>query len=212
VKFGDQPLIIFAGLPLFAYLLGSIAWGVVWTRLFSSADITKEGSENIGATNVSRVAGPALGLLTLACDFFKGAVPVYLAVILAGHDQNAADILPAIVGLAAFGGHLYPVYSGLKNGGKGVATAAGCFLVLAPTACLSALVVFVALVFVSRRVSAGSLAAALALPIAAWIVTRSWEISACAAIMTVFIFIRHTDNVKRLLNGTEPAFKTGGNL
>ena len=195
-----------AGLILFAYLLGSVAWGVVLTRLFASADITREGSGNIGATNVSRVAGPVLGLLTLAGDFLKGSVPVYLAVMLAGRDQKAAEFLPAIVGLAAFVGHLYPVYSGFRRGGKGVATAAGCFIVLAPPACLSALAVFVLLVFTSRRVSAGSLAAALVLPVAAWIFTRSWEITACAAVMTVLIFIRHSDNIKRLLSGTEPAF------
>ena len=206
MKFGDQLYIIMAGLTLFAYLLGSVAWGLVWTRLFTSTDLKKEGSGNIGATNVSRVAGPGLGLLTLAGDFLKGAVPVYLAVSLAGHYQSAADVLPAIVGLAAFGGHLYPVYSGFKSGGKGVATAAGCFVVLAPLACLSALAVFMVLVFASRRVSAGSLAAALVLPIAAWIFTHSWELVTCAAVMTVFIFIRHADNIKRLLSGTEPAF------
>ena len=206
MKFGDQLYIIMAGLTLFAYLLGSIAWGLVWTRLFTATDLKKEGSGNIGATNVSRVAGPGLGLLTLAGDFLKGAVPVYLAVSLAGHYQSATDVLPAIVSLAAFGGHLYPVYSGFKSGGKGVATAAGCFVVLAPLACLSALAVFMVLVFASRRVSAGSLAAALVLPIAAWIFTHSWELTACAAVMTVFIFIRHADNIKRLLSGTEPAF------
>ena len=206
---GDQLLILSAGLIVLAYLLGSIAWGAILTRLFSSADITKEGSGNIGATNVSRVAGPVPGLLTLAGDFLKGAVPVYLAVILAGHFQSAADTLPAIVGLAAFGGHLYPVYTGFKNGGKGVATAAGCFIVLAPLACLCALAVFVVSVFASRRVSAGSLAGSLALPIAAWLFTHSWEVTACAAIMTVFIFIRHSENIKRLLSGTEPAFRGG---
>lgn len=207
MKFGDQLFIITAGLILLAYLLGSISWGLILTRLFSSTDITKAGSGNIGATNVSRVAGPALGLLTLAGDFLKGAVPVYLAVILVGHQQTTAGIAPPIVGLAAFGGHLYPVYSGLKNGGKGVATAAGCFAVLSAAACLSALAVFGVLVVASRRVSAGSLAAALTLPIAAWIFTNSWEITACAAVMTVFIFIRHTDNIKRLLSGTEPSFR-----
>ena len=206
MKFGDHLFIITAGLTLFAYLLGSISWGLILTRLYSSADITKEGSGNIGATNVSRVAGPALGLLTLAGDFLKGAVPVYLAVMLAGHQQSTADIVPSIVGLAAFGGHLFPVYSGFKSGGKGVATAAGCFAVLSAPACLGALAVFVVVVVASRRVSAGSLAAALTLPIAAWIFKNSWEIAACAAVMAVFIFIRHTDNIKRLLSGTEPSF------
>jgi len=206
VNSAEQAFIILAGLPLFAYLLGSISWGVVLTRLFTSADIKKEGSGNIGATNVSRVAGPALGLLTLAGDILKGAVPVFIALKTAGPYQGVNDILPAIVGLAAFGGHLYPLYMKFKGGGKGVATAAGCYVVLAPPACLGALAAFFALLLVTRRVSAASLAASVVLPIASWIFTHSWEITACAAIMTVLIFIRHTDNIRRLLSGTEPAF------
>jgi acyl phosphate:glycerol-3-phosphate acyltransferase len=205
---GNPPFIVLAALTLFAYLLGSIPWGVVLTRLFTSTDIRREGSGNIGATNVGRVAGPALGLLTLAGDVLKGAVPVYLALKLSGHYQSVNDLFAALVGLAAFGGHLYPVYTRFKSGGKGVATAAGCYAVLAPLACLSALASFVVLVVASRRVSAGSLAAAVVLPIAAWIFTRSWEITGCAAVMTVFIFIRHTDNIKRLLSGTEPSFRS----
>ncbi len=202
----EQAFIILAGLPLFAYLLGSISWGVVLTRLFTSADIKKEGSGNIGATNVSRVAGPALGLLTLAGDILKGAVPVFIALKTAGPYHGANDLFPAIVGLAAFGGHLYPLYMKFQGGGKGVATAAGCYAALAPLACFSALAAFVALLLATRRVSAASLAASVVLPIAGWIFTHSWEITACAAIMTVLIFIRHTDNIRRLLSGTEPAF------
>jgi glycerol-3-phosphate acyltransferase PlsY len=206
VNTAEQAFIILAGLPLFAYLLGSISWGVVLTRLFTSADIKKEGSGNIGATNVSRVAGPALGLLTLAGDILKGAVPVFIALKTAGPYHGVNDIFPAIVGLAALGGHLYPLYMKFKGGGKGVATAAGCYVALAPLACLSALAAFFALLLVTRRVSAASLAASAVLPIASWIFTHSWEITACAAIMTVLIFIRHTDNIRRLLSGTEPTF------
>ena len=88
-----------------------------------------------------------------------------------------------------------------------MATAAGCFVMLAPLACLAALSAFIAFLLLSRRVSAGSLAAAVVLPVAAWISTLSWELTAGAAIMSVFIFIRHADNIKRLLSGTEPKFK-----
>lgn len=204
---GDQPIIYAWGLPLLAYLLGSIPWGVVLTRLFTSADIRQQGSGNIGATNVSRVAGPALGLLTFAGDILKGAVPVYLAVKLAGQYQGLNDLFLAIVGLAAFFGHLYPLFMKFKGGGKGVATAAGCFVVLAPIACLAALSAFIAFLLMVRRVSAGSLAAAVLLPIACWFSTHSWEITAGAATVSVFIFIRHADNIKRLLSGTEPRFK-----
>ncbi len=204
---GDQSILIMCGFPLIAYLLGSIPWGVVLTRLFTSADIRQKGSGNIGATNVSRVAGPALGLLTFTGDILKGAIPVYLALKLAGHDQGINDFFLSIVGLAAFFGHLYPIFMKFKAGGKGVATAAGCFVMLAPLACLAALSAFIAFLLFSGRVSAGSLAAAAVLPVATWFSTHSWEITAGAAIMSVFIFIRHADNIKRLRSGTEPGFK-----
>jgi glycerol-3-phosphate acyltransferase PlsY len=204
---GYQHIIALWGFPLFAYLLGSIPWGVVWTRLFTSADIRQQGSGNIGATNVSRVAGPILGLLTFAGDILKGAVPVYLALKFAGQNQGINDFFLAIIGLAAFFGHLYPLFMKFKSGGKGVATAAGCFVVLAPLACLAGLSAFIVFLILTRRVSAGSLAAAVVLPIVCWYATHSWEITTGAAIMSVFIFIRHTDNIKRLLSGTEPTFR-----
>jgi len=200
-------IIILWGLPLLAYLLGSIPWGVVLTRLFTSADIRKLGSGNIGATNVSRVAGPKMGLLTFAGDILKGAVPVFLALKFAGQNQGVNDIFLSIVGLSAFFGHLYPLFMKFKSGGKGVATSAGCFVVLAPLACLAALAAFIISLLSSRRVSAGSLAAAAVLPIAGWYSTHSREITTTAIIMSVFIFIRHRDNIRRLLSGTEPTYK-----
>ena len=100
-------IISFLGLPAFAYLLGSIPWGVVLTRTFTSVDVRQQGSGNIGTTNVSRVAGSTLGLLTFIGDVLKGAVPVYLVFILAGENQNTGDLLFAIVALAAFFGHFY---------------------------------------------------------------------------------------------------------
>ena len=115
-------IISFIWLPTLAYLLGSIPWGVVLTRIFTSVDIRQQGSGNIGTTNVSRVAGSTLGLLTFIGDVLKGAVPVYAALILAGEYQSAGDLLPAVVALAAFFGHLYPLFMKFKGGGKGVAT------------------------------------------------------------------------------------------
>jgi glycerol-3-phosphate acyltransferase PlsY len=201
------PNIIFLWLPAVAYLLGSIPWGVVLTRIFTSVDIRQQGSGNIGTTNVSRVAGSTLGLLTFLGDVLKGAVPVYLAFILAGKNQSTGDLLPAIVALAAFFGHLYPLFMKFKDGGKGVATCAGCVVVLSPLACLSALLTFIVVLFSSKRVSAGSLAAAAVLPWGAWYSTDSFPITVSAAIMAVFIFMRHTENIKRLISGTEPRFR-----
>ena len=205
--FQSYHIIALAGLPAFAYLLGSIPWGVVLTRIFTSVDIRQQGSGNIGTTNVSRVAGSTLGLLTFLGDVLKGTVPVYLALISAGKNQGTNDLLLAIVALAAFFGHLYPLFMKFKYGGKGVATCAGCFVVLSPLACLSALLTFIIVLFSSKRVSAGSLAAAAVLPFVAWYSTDSLHITVSALIMAVFIFIRHKDNVKRLVTGSEPKFR-----
>jgi len=203
-------LIAGVGLTAVAYLMGSIPWGVILTRCFTSVDVRRQGSGNIGATNVSRLAGSTLGILTFAGDVLKGAVPVYLALIFAWNNPLLTDYLPAVVALAAFFGHLYPLYMKFKGGGKGVATCAGCFVVLDPWACLAALLAFIVLVFIGRRVSIGSLAAALVLPIAVLCSVHSTQIAAAALIMSVFIFIRHTANIKRLISGTEPKF-TGRN-
>ncbi len=203
----DAEITSFLWLPVIAYLLGSIPWGVVFTRTFASVDIRRQGSGNIGATNVSRVAGSTLGLLTCAGDVLKGAAPVYPALILAGENQGTGDLLPAVVALGAFFGHLYPLFLKFKDGGKGVATCAGCFVVLSPPACLSTLLTFITVLFASKRVSVGSLAAAAVLPVAVWFTTGSFHFTAGAVIMTIFIFIRHTENIKRLISGTEPRFR-----
>ena len=196
----------FSGLLLFAYLLVSIPWGLILSRIFAREDIRLQGSGNIGATNVARQTGLIPGLLTLAGDILKGAIPVYLTLAAFGRAGGSADFYPADVGLAAFLGHLFPVYLKFRDGGKGVATAAGCFAVLAPGAVLAAGVVFIAVLAVARRVSLGSLSAAAALPLAVWIATDSAIMTATAGIVALFIFICHRDNLKRLLAGKEPAF------
>jgi glycerol-3-phosphate acyltransferase PlsY len=194
----------FFALPLFAYLLGSIPWGLVITRMFTSVDIRQFGSGNIGATNVRRVAGTTLGILTLTGDTLKGAVPVWLAVTLAGSDGVWAQAYISLVALCAVGGHLYPVFLKFKGGGKGVATAGGCFLVMVPEATIIAILVFIMCVCFWNRVSVGSLAAAAALPVVVWQVTHSEIITGCAILTAAFIYIRHKDNIKRLWSGTEP--------
>lgn len=194
----------FIVLSLFAYLLGSIPWGIVLTRLFTSEDIRQQGSGNIGATNVRRVAGTTLGALTLAGDVLKGAFPVWLAVTITVPNESWGEIYISLVALAAFSGHLYPVYMKFKDGGKGVATAGGCFIVISPMACLVVILVFILFIFLSNRVSVGSLAAAAALPIAIWCVTGSGVLTGCAFVTAIFIYFRHMDNIKRLLAGAEP--------
>ena len=191
-------------LPLFAYFLGSIPWGLVITRMFTSVDIRQLGSGNIGATNVRRVAGTTLGILTLTGDTLKGAVPVWLAVSIAGSGVTWAQTYISLVALCAFGGHLYPVFLKFKGGGKGVATAGGCFLVIAPAATVVAILVFIMFVCFWNRASVGSLAAAAALPVVVWQTTHSKIITGCAVLTAIFIYIRHQDNIKRLWAGEEP--------
>ena len=200
--------LITSGLLLLAYLLGSIPWGLVLTRLFAIADIRRHGSGNIGATNVARVAGPVLGLATLVGDFLKGWAPVALASYL-DLPPAGAELYAAALALLAVLGHLFPVYTRLRGGGKGVATAAGGFAALAPLAVLIALVVFVLVLALTRRVSAGSLAAAAALPPAVLSTTGSAVFCAGAVIAATLIFIRHAGNIRRLLAGTEPPFRLG---
>jgi glycerol-3-phosphate acyltransferase PlsY len=200
--------LITSGLLLLAYLLGSIPWGLVLTRLFAIADIRRHGSGNIGATNVARVAGPVLGLATLVGDFVKGWAPVALASYLE-LPPAGAELYAAALALLAVLGHLFPVYTRLRGGGKGVATAAGGFAALAPLAVLIALVVFVLVLALTRRVSAGSLAAAAALPPAVLSTTGSAVFCAGAVMAATLIFIRHAGNIRRLLAGTEPPFRLG---
>lgn len=199
-------IMIFIGLLIFAYLLGSIPWGLILTRVFARNDIRLKGSGNIGATNVAREAGIIPGLLTLVGDVIKGALPVFLALWGYGAADGSADMVLAAVSLAAFLGHLYPVYLNFRDGGKGVATAAGCFAVISPVAVLVACGIFTAALLVARRVSVGSLSAAAVLPVAIWITTESIVMTIAAGIVALLIFIRHHENMKRLLAGTEPPF------
>jgi len=197
-------LIFLIGLPILAYLLGSVPWGLVLTRMFTTVDIRRQGSGNIGATNVRRLAGTPLGLLTLAGDLLKGAAPVYLAVNVTGLDPIQQAFFVSIAALAAFAGHLFPLYLKLKGGGKGVATAAGCFLVISPMSVLAALIAFLLILGWSGWVSAGSLLAAAVLPAAVWWRLGSPVYCGCAALMAALIVLRHRDNIRRLLNGSEP--------
>jgi acyl phosphate:glycerol-3-phosphate acyltransferase len=192
------------GLITFAYLLGSIPWGLLLTRCFSSVNILEQGSGNIGATNVRRLAGTHFGLMTLIGDVLKGMVPVIIARNMIEYGGIQSQLLLCIVAMSSFLGHLFPIYLRFKNGGKGVATTFGCFLIVSPWACLSSLLIFIGGVCVSNRVSLGSLFASAVLPVAVWIETGLPLIAVCAATFSIMIIFRHQDNIKRLLKGTEP--------
>jgi len=187
-----------------AYILGSIPFGVIFARLFGSADVRKSGSGNIGATNVARVAGPFAGIMTLVFDTGKGAAAVLLAARIA-HESAAWMML---AGLAALVGHCFPVWLKFK-GGKGVAAALGVFLALCPAAALAALLLFMIVVAIWRYVSLGSIAAAAAIPLLMYFLWAPRQAppliitfgSLAAAVLVVY---KHDGNIQRLVRGEEP--------
>jgi len=194
-------------IPL-AYLLGSIPFGYLLVRIFRHEDIRAMGSGNIGATNVARSGAKGLGILTLVLDALKG----YLAVVLAQHIAEnyafprAYDIA-AVAALAAVLGHCFPVWLGFR-GGKGVATALGVFLALAPLTVLFLLGVFLVIVLFTRYVSLASILAAALFPFFALphAPARTFILVACYILIPLLIIVKHSQNIRRLLSGTEHRF------
>ncbi len=179
-----------------AYLLGAIPFGLVLTKLIKGIDVREHGSKNIGATNVLRTAGKPLGVVTLLFDAAKGAAPVLVA------QRLEWGWLAAAGGLVAVLAHVFPVYLKFR-GGKGVATAGGVFAALTPIPMGIALAVFLAVVIPFRVVSAGSLAAAVALLVAAIALGEPVAIIALAGAVNVIVFVRHRGNIRRLLTRQE---------
>ncbi len=200
--------LVFISLPVWAYLMGSIPWALILGRVYAGIDIRRHGSGNVGASNIRRLAGNRLGLVTLLLDAAKGALPAGVVLALGNYfDSGYHHHLVALVALAAVCGHLFPAYLGFKPSGKGVATAAGVYLVNCPAACLVASVVFVAVVKISKRVSPGSMAAAATLPPAVWIFGNNRSLLVATWAVAALIIYRHKDNIKRLLKGQEPRLK-----
>jgi glycerol-3-phosphate acyltransferase PlsY len=181
---------------VFAYLLGSVPVGVLLARM-KGADPRKVGSGNIGATNVMRAAGKTTGTLTLVGDILKGLLPVVLAFVV-----GEPAIVVAAVGLAAFLGHLFPLFLKFK-GGKGVATALGVYLALDPFAVVITIIVFVLALLKWRFVSLGSLMGVAAMPFLLYLRNAPDYYIYLALIIGALIFIKHKDNIRRLLAGTE---------
>ncbi len=189
---------------LVAYLLGSIPTALLVARPFG-IDPRKHGSRNLGATNVARLLGKKWGLLTLLGDMGKGVIPMLLAFhFFASHPQR--DFLVAGTGFAAFLGHLFPIYLGFR-GGKGVATATGVFLVLCPKALGLALLCFVLAVKISGFVSVGSLLASALMPALIYLFCPKKTYILTALAMALLIWIKHKDNIRRLLRGEEKSWK-----
>jgi len=197
-------------IPAAAYLLGSIPFGLLLTKLFGGGDVRKAGSGNIGATNVARVAGPLAGILTLVFDTAKGAA----AVLLAGQFTNGSAAWMIVAAFAVLLGHCFPVWLKFK-GGKGVATALGVFLGLCPLAALSALLLFLLCAAYWRYVSLGSVAAAAAMPLLIYFLWAPPHhappiiIDVGTLAIALLVIYKHAANLRRLVEGTEPRFSFG---
>ncbi len=183
-----------------AYLLGSIPFGVVLTRLGGAGDLRQIGSGNIGATNVLRTGRKGLAAATLLLDGAKGAAAVLIA-------HAVQPDIAIWAGFAAFIGHLYPVWLRF-NGGKGVATMLGVSLAIYWPAGLAFAVVWLAMLAISRRSSLGGLSGAAAAPIGAAAGGQSDAVIVLLG-MTLFVVWKHRGNINRLLDGTEPRIGEG---
>ncbi|HEY8353318.1 MAG TPA: glycerol-3-phosphate 1-O-acyltransferase PlsY, partial [Sphingomonadales bacterium] len=177
------------------YLMGSIPFGFILTRMAGLGDIRRIGSGNIGATNVLRTGNRKLALLTLLLDGAKGAV----AALIAG---SVSPGLALVAALAAFLGHLFPVWLHFK-GGKGVATYLGVLLALCWPLGLMVVGTWIGTAILFRISSLSALTAALLCPIFAWVLAGP-ALAILTLLMSVLVFIRHDTNIRRLLNGTEP--------
>ena len=199
-----------------SYLIGSIPFGFLIGKL-RGIDIRRQGSGNIGATNVTRVVGPLYGKLCFFLDFLKGVLPSGTALFLTEQAHMVEDpyrLLPALATYAVVAGHIWPVYLKFK-GGKGISTAAGAILPLSPWAVLIGFASWGVVFKASGYVSLASITAAVVLPASA-VLLRLFHLSGASPaaivlflLLGVLAILKHTSNIKRLLNGTENRFSRG---
>lgn len=190
--------------PIASYLIGAIPFGLLVGRL-SGIDVRKSGSGNIGATNVARLLGKKLGVITLLLDCLKGFLPIFLASHMLPEGPNR-DTVILLCGLLAVVGHMFPVYLGFK-GGKGVATGLGVFIFLSPVAMGITVAVFVITVALTGFVSAGSLAAAGLGPLWLWLLGEPIGAVITGILISALIWIKHHENIGRLIRGEEKTWK-----
>jgi glycerol-3-phosphate acyltransferase PlsY len=184
-----------------SYLLGSIPIGLLVAKL-KGIDIRRHGSGNIGATNVFRILGTGPGFFVLAADILKGMIAVWLGSFIGGPNMGL------MAGLAAIAGHTWSIFLNF-SGGKGVATAGGVLLALAPEVVAAVLIVWLVIVFIFRYVSLASIMAAATAPLFMIFFGKPWSLFALTVVAAVLIIYRHKANIKRLLAGKE--FKIGDN-
>ena len=187
---------------LAAYLFGSIPFGKLLAKRVASIDITKRGSQNIGATNVARELGDFWGVVTLLLDMLKGYVPITLYASYASQLTGCYSIELSSVMLSALIGHQFSIFLRFK-GGKGVGTAAGIYLALSPLSCLLAAVLFILIVYKWDYISLGSMVSASAMPLLLAFSGKERGLIICSALIAALIILKHRGNIQRILKGEE---------
>ncbi len=185
-----------------SYLIGSLPTAYIMGRIVKKIDIREHGSKNVGATNAFRVIGPVGGVSVLLIDIAKGCLAVYIARMMPVSDSSLAAIF---AGFAVIAGHNWTLFLNFK-GGKGVATAGGVFISLSPLATGICILVFVLMMVLFKRVSVGSIAAAITLPATIWLFNGSFKIFIFSLVISITVIIKHIPNIKRLINKTEHKF------
>lgn len=185
------------GLTVFSYLMGSLSTAIIVCKLMGLPDPRTQGSQNPGATNVLRIGGKKAAAITLAGDALKGLIPVLI-----GHalSQNMAQL--GIIGLAAFLGHLYPVFFSFR-GGKGVATAFGVIIGISWMSGLAVLATWLVMAQLFKISSLSALTAAVLTPLYLWLIEDSQALLIMGLIISVLLIIRHRSNIKNLISGKE---------
>lgn len=183
-------------LVLLCYILGSIPFSYIFSRVLGGVDIRSKGTGNVGATNVLRTLGIKIAVFALLGDLTKGAGAAWLGLQFGGPNLAAACATMAVIG------HCWPIFLGFK-GGKGIATSAGALMVLMPPIGFIALANFIIIIAISRYVSLGSITTAVILPILVVLTNQPWQYVVMVFVMAITAIYRHRTNIERLRQGTE---------
>lgn len=183
---------------IISYLIGSVSAAIITCKIMGLPDPRSSGSNNPGATNVLRIGGKKAAFLTLMGDLLKGLIPVLIVKLIFPEEP----ILIALSALAAFLGHLFPIFFEFK-GGKGVATALGCIIALSPLVALCAFGTWLVIFSTTRISSLSALTAAIVAPIFLWLFDASLSVVMAVIIMDILLIIRHQANIQRILRGEE---------
>lgn len=188
-------------ITLIAYLIGSVSFGILASKLFNIADPRTMGSKNPGATNVMRQGNKVAAIFTLLGDMLKATILLLIAKF-----YGVSDSLIVLIATAVMLGHVYPIYYQFK-GGKGVATALGILLGISPVLALSVFIIWIIIFFIWKFSSLAAIGATLSSPIIALWIGLSNQLVFLMCILSLIILVRHKSNIKNLLNGTESGFK-----